>query len=326
MVWLQFILTSILIIFAATQLAKYGDVIAIRTRLSGMFIGVLLLAGATSLPEVFTSISSLNQNSPNLAAGNLLGSNTFNMLLLAIIDVVTINQRVLRKGALKHALTGSLAVFMIGIVVFFIIADIQFSIGWVGIDSIIIIAVYIMSVGLIQQNILPASNVGDGHIVPSGTPKLITGIIGFVVAATVIVLITPLMVESANEISEITGLGTTFIGTTLVAFVTSLPEFVTTLAAIKIGANDMAIGNLFGSNMFNMFAIGITDIFYTQGRFLSVIDPAFILVGMLGLVMTGLALIGNLAKIERRIWFIEIDVLLLVLVYIAGLWLLYSRR
>ncbi len=88
----------------------------------------------------------------------------------------------------------------------------------------------------------------------------------------------------------------------------------------------MAIGNLFGSNMFNMFAIGITDIFYTQGRFLSVIDPAFILVGMLGLVMTGLALIGNLAKIERRIWFIEIDVLLLVLVYIAGLWLLYSRR
>ncbi len=73
MVWLQFILTSILIIFAATQLAKYGDVIAIRTRLSGMFIGVLLLAGATSLPEVFTSISSLNQNSPNLAAGNLLG-------------------------------------------------------------------------------------------------------------------------------------------------------------------------------------------------------------------------------------------------------------
>lgn len=75
-----------------------------------MFIGVLLLAGATSLPEVLTSISSLNQNAPNLAAGNLLGSNTFNMLLLAVIDIVNRNQRLLRKAVLKHALTGSLAV------------------------------------------------------------------------------------------------------------------------------------------------------------------------------------------------------------------------
>ncbi len=63
------------------------------------------------------------------------------------------------------------------------------------------------------------------------------------------------------------------------AVVTSLPELVTTLAAIKIGAEDMAIGNLFGSNLFNMFAIGLTDLFYTQGRFLAVIDPSFVLIG-----------------------------------------------
>lgn len=325
MVWIKFLITSAAIVIAATQLAKYGDIIAVRTRLSGMFIGVLLLAGATSLPEVITSISSLNQNSPNLAAGNLLGSNAFNMLLLAIIDVVTINQRVLRKGALKHALTGSLAVFMIGVVIFFMIANIQLSIGWVGIDSIIIITIYIISVRLIQQNSTPVNFDSGKQIIPTGTPRLRTGIIGFLIAATGIVLITPLMVESASQISEITGLGATFIGTTLVALVTSLPEFVTTLAAIKIGANDMAIGNLFGSNMFNMFAIGLTDIFFSQGRFLSAIDPAFLLVGMLGLIMTGLALIGNLAKIEKRIWFIEIDVLLLILVYLSGLWLLYTR-
>ena len=66
MVWVKFILASVLIVIAATQLAKYGDIIAIRTRLGGMFIGVLLMAGATSLPEILTSISSLNQNSPNL--------------------------------------------------------------------------------------------------------------------------------------------------------------------------------------------------------------------------------------------------------------------
>ncbi len=87
----------------------------------------------------------------------------------------------------------------------------------------------------------------------------------------------------------------------------------------------MAIGNLFGSNLFNMFALGLTDIFYLQGRFLGVIDPAFLLVGMLGLLMTGLGFIGNLARLERRVLFVELDALALMVMYFAGLWLLYSR-
>jgi len=119
MVWLIFAITAALIVYAATQLAKYGDVIAIRTRLGGMFIGLLLLAGATSLPEVLTSISALSQGAPNLAAGNLLGSNMFNMLLLAVLDIVHSRQRLLRKAAFKHALSGGLAMFMIGLVAFF---------------------------------------------------------------------------------------------------------------------------------------------------------------------------------------------------------------
>ncbi|MCE1253228.1 MAG: sodium:calcium antiporter [Anaerolineae bacterium] len=325
MVWIKFLISAVLIVFAATQLAKYGDVIAIRTRLGGMFIGVLLLAGATSLPEVLTSISSLNQNSPNLAAGNLLGSNTFNMFLLAILDIASRKQRILRKAALKHALTGSLAVFLIGFVVFFMLADIQISIGWMGLDSLLIIAAYMVGVRLIQSNSAPAVPAGAESEIPDGTPALWKGLLGFGLAAVALIFITPVMVESSNDIALITGLGTTFIGTTLVALVTSLPEMVTTLAAIKIGADDMAIGNLFGSNMFNMFAIGLTDAFFTQGRFLAVIDPSFLLVGVLGLLMTGMGLIGNLAKLERRFWFIEIDALVLVLTYIGGLFLLYTR-
>jgi cation:H+ antiporter len=115
------------------------------------------------------------------------------------------------------------------------------------------------------------------------------------------------------------------VGTALVALVTSLPELVTTLAALRIGADDMAIGNLFGSNLFNVFALGISDIFYLQGRFLGAIDPAFLLVGMLGLLMTGMALIGNLSRLERRVLFLEIDALLLMVVYFLGMWMLYSQ-
>src|SRR5512139_2620308 len=98
-IWLQFLISAALIVLAATQLAKYGDVIAIRTGLGGMFVGVILLAGATSLPEVLTTISSLSQGVPNLAAGNLFGSNMFNMLMLAVIDLADQQRRILRKAA-----------------------------------------------------------------------------------------------------------------------------------------------------------------------------------------------------------------------------------
>jgi cation:H+ antiporter len=323
MIWVEFIFSAAVIVFAATQLAKYGDIIAVRTRLGGMFIGLLLLAGATSLPEVLTTVSSLSQGVPNLAAGNLLGSNMFNMVMLAVIDLAGQQQRVLRKAALKHALTGSLSTMLIAIVVFFILAKIEIQVGWVGLDSILLMLAYGVAIYLIQQNASPLAAV-DTEI-PVKFPSLLRGILGFLVAAAVLAVITPMMVGSSVAIAEITGLGASFVGTTLVALVTSLPEVVTTLAALKLGADDMAIGNLFGSNMFNMFALGLTDLFFVQGRFLSIIDPAFLLVSVIGLIMTILALVGNLARIERRLWFLEIDALALILVYAGGLWLLFVR-
>lgn len=323
MVWVQFVATAIGIVIAANFLAKFGDVIAIRTRLGGMFVGVLLMAGATSLPEVLTSISAVSQNTPGIAAGNLFGSNSFNMLLLAVLDLASRNQRLLRRAARRHALSGSLAILMIVLVLFFMQADIRLKVGWVGIDSLLIIAVYVIAVRLISKD-QPGleANIED---IPVGTPKLWVGLVGFLAAAAALIVITPIMVRSASEIADITGLGTTFVGTTLVAMVTSLPEVVTTIAAIRIGASDMAIGNLFGSNMFNMFALGLTDFFYTGGRFLDVIDPSFALVGMLGLLMTAVALVGNLARLERRIWFIEVDALALFIIYLSGMWLLYQK-
>jgi cation:H+ antiporter len=323
MVWLQFLFSAVMIVVAAYFLAKYGDVIAIRTGLGGMFIGILLMAGATSLPELLTSMEAVKQNSPNIAAGNLLGSNGFNMLLLAILDLLHRSQRILRKAAMRHALTGSLAIMMIGLVLYFIAADVQVKLGWVGLDSIIIIAAYIFALRLISGD--SKAEKLDPKEIPAEVPKLWVGLLGFSVAAGVLIIITPYMVGASVSIAEITGLGTTFVGTTLVALVTSLPETVTTIAAIRMCASDMAIGNLFGSNMFNMFALGLTDLFYTQGRFLSTIDPTFMLVGMFGLLMTSIGLVGNLAKLERRLWFIEIDSLLLFLLYFSGMWLLYQR-
>ncbi len=324
MVWVEFIVSAAVIVLAATQLVKYGDIIAFRTRLGGMFVGLVLLAGATSLPELLTTISSITQGVPNLAAGNLFGSNMFNMLILATLGFVSRKKRLLREAAIKHALSGSLAIFLIALVIFFMLAGFSMRIGPIGVDSIVIILTYLAAIWLLQTN-TSKQVASEDEPVPADYPSLRRGLIGFTIASVVLIWITPILVKSSTQISDITGLGTTFIGTTLVAIVTSLPELVTTLAALKIGASDMAIGNLFGSNIFNMFAVGVADLFYSKGSFLSVIDPTFLLVGMLGLLMTGMGLIGNLARLKRKIWFLEIDSLALILAYVIGMILLYFR-
>jgi cation:H+ antiporter len=326
MAWLTFIVSSVVIVLAAIKLAEYGDVIAVRTRLGGMFIGALLLAGATSLPELVTAISSIQQTVPNLAAGNFFGSNMFNMFLLAVLDMIFFQARILRRVAFTHALTAALAVSLGGLVVFFMLADIDWKIGWVGIDSLIVMLVYIGGVRLIQtQGGQSGAVIEPAVAVPSSVPSLRRALLGFGAATAILILVVPFLVSSSADIARITGLGTGFVGTVLVALVTSLPELVSALAAIRLGAFDMAVGNLFGSNVFNMFALALVDVFYTQGRFLEAIDPAFALAGLLGLLLTSLGLIGNLARLERRFVFVELDALLLIIVYLAGLYFLFLR-
>lgn len=326
MVWIIFFVSAAVLVGASSKLAEYGDAISYRTKLGGMFIGTLLMAGATSLPEFLTSINSLRQDVIGLAAGNMLGSNMFNMLLVGLLGLIFYKQRVLRRVAMRHALTASVATMLIGMATFFILADIDVRIGWIGLDSLLLMGAYIAGVWLIRSND-PTGGGSEAEAMledDSGVPSLPHALIGFVVATIILVMVTPYLVSSSAEIAEITGLGTGFVGTALLALITSLPELIAVVAATRLGAYDLALGNLFGSNIFNMFALGFTDVFYLQGRFLGAIDPEFALVGLLGLLLTCLGLIGNQARLERRLWLVEIDALLLVGGYFVGLWLLYS--
>lgn len=324
MVWLTFIASSAVLVIAAVKLAQYGDVVAVRTRLGGMFIGVLLLAAATSLPELLTMINSFREQAPSLAAGNLFGSNMFNIALLAVLDLLNQQARILRRVAMTHALTAALASAMIGLAIFFILGDIHLQIGWMGVDSLVLILVYVAGIRLIQTNGQASATTVE---LPADKPvmPLWRALLGFALATGVLVLVTPWLVRSSNEIAKITGLSAGFVGTTLLATVTSLPETVAVVAAARIGAYDMAVGNLFGSIVFNMFVLGAVDLFYTPGRFLGAIDPAFALVAMLGLLLTNLALIGNIARVERRLAFVEADAFLILLLYAGGMFFLFLR-
>ena len=327
MVWITFLLSAAVVVIAAIKLAGYGDVIAVRTRLGGVFVGTIFLAGATSLPELIASVSSFQAGLPNLAAGNLFGSNMVNMLLLAVVDLLTFQVPLMRKIAINHALTATLTTILMLMAAIAIMADFHSTIGWVGTDSLVIILIYFGGVWLIQRESNgPSASAAPMMIEPGPEfPSLLKGIIGFVISATVLVLVVPQLVHDSSEIAVITGMGTGLVGTAMLSVVTSLPELLAAVAAVRIGAYDMAVGNLFGSSVFNMLGLGVADFFYTDGRFLAAIDPNFALVALLGMLLTNMALLGNLARVERKILFLELDTLAIILVYIFGMYLLFSR-
>lgn len=326
MIWLQFGFSALIVVVAAIQLAKYGDVIALRTKLGGLLIGTILLATATSLPELLTAINSIRAGAPSLSGGDFFGSSMFNMLLLAILDLLHQQKRVLRQAAMQHALTAALAILLMGTAIFAVLADLDLRVGWVGVDSLLLMTIYLYGTGLLSRN---GRHLGEQPVevedLPPNTPSLRTALIGFGLGTVVLVMVTPILVHSAIGVAEITGLGVGFVGAALVAIITSLPEAVTTIAAARIGAYNLAVGNLFGSNAFNMFALGIADFFYLDGRFLSVIDPALVLAGMMGLLLTSMGLIGNLAREERRLFLIEVDALFILVGYVVGMWVLYNQ-
>jgi cation:H+ antiporter len=325
MVWIQFVVSAAIVIYAATKLAEYGDIIAVRTQLGGVFVGTILLAGATSLPELIASISAFQIGEPNLAAGNFFGSNMVNVVLIALVDLVNFQVPLLRRVALNHALTATLTTVLMLTAVISMFADINLAIGWVGIDSLLLIALYFGGVWLIQRE--GRANTAAAVVVQPGPefPTLRRGAIGFVITAAVLVFVVPFLVDASSGIAELTGLGAGFIGTALLSVVTSLPELVAALAAMRMNAFDMAVGNLFGSSVFNMLALGLADFFFTDGRFLGEIDPNFALVGLLGLLLTNMALVGNLARVERKFLFIEIDAIAIIGVYLLGMYLLFLR-
>ena len=327
MAWLIFLLSSAVVVVAAYKLAEYGDIISVRTGLGGLFVGTILLAGATSLPELIASISSFALGQPDLAAGNFFGSNMVNMLLLAIIDLLYQQVPLLRGVAITQTLTAALSIALTTVAAIFIITDLHVAIGWVGIDSLILIVLYLGGVWLIQQEGKLAAGpqvITEIEIAPD-FPSLRRGLIGFVVAATVLVLVVPQLVTASTDIADMTGLGASFVGTALLSIVTSLPELLAAAAAVRLGAVELAVGNLFGSSVFNMLALGLSDFFYTDGRLLGDIGVEFELVALLGLLLTTMALIGNLARVERRFLFIELDAVAIIGVYLVGMYLLFLQ-
>lgn len=327
MAWITFLFSAAIVVIAAIKLAEYGDIIAVRTHLGGVIVGTVFLAGVTSLPELIASVSAFRAGIPDMAAGNFFGSNMVNVLLLALVDLVNYQVPLLRRVAISHALTAALTTILMLVAITSIMADYDRTLGWVGIDSLILVGLYFGGVWLIQRESHgPAASSAPSAVAPaSGFPSLRRGVVGFLLTGVVLVLAVPQLVGAAADIAAVTGLGTGFVGTSLLSLVTSLPELIAALAAMRISSFDLAVGNLFGSSVFNMLGLGLADFFYTDGRFLGAIDPDFMLVGVLGLLLINMALVGNLARVERRFLFVELDAIVIIAVYLVGMYILFLR-
>ncbi|TDP20675.1 sodium:calcium antiporter [Halanaerobium congolense] len=328
--FLEFILMAIFIIISGTYLSKFGDIIADKSGLGQAFIGGILIAMATSLPELVTSISSALVGAPDIAVGNAFGSNTFNLVILAFADLLQGKGPLLLRVNYSHILSGLVGVLLSALVVFSLILshfmNFNLSIFGVGVDSITLLITYIISVRMIyrydQKNPLdPDDPVKED---PNPDYTLNKALMGFAICAVVIVFSGYRLTITADQISTLTGIDQSFIGSIMVAAATSLPELVATISAIKIGAYNMAVGNVFGSNIFNMTVIFFADLFYRQGVLLQDAKIVHILTATVGIVMATIILIGLFYRSRRSFMWMGWDAIAAAAVYFAGVYLLFQ--
>jgi cation:H+ antiporter len=333
MTWITFFLSAAVVVVAGTKLSRYGDQIAELTGLGRLWIGVVLIAGATSLPEMLTDISAALLQAPDLAVGDLFGSNMANMLILGIIDLVNRQQRVWQQAAYEHTLTAALAMALTGLAGLFIVLRLDIALWGVGADTGLLAIIYVLGMRVVyrQEDVRRRQRERE-RVVEAGEAerKAVTNAvelrhagIGFAMATLAIVIAAPFLAASAKKVAEVTGIGTTFIGASLVAVTTSLPELVTSLAAVRLGAFDLAVGNLFGSNAFNMSVLFLTDVAYRPGPLLRTVSSTHIVTALMGILLMNIGLMGIIYRAEKRFFLIEPDSLLMIVGYGLGMWVVF---
>ncbi|MFQ5826904.1 MAG: sodium:calcium antiporter [Dehalococcoidia bacterium] len=327
MVWLSFAICVAIIAIAGRNVAKYGDAIADKTGLGGVWIGATLVSITTSLPEIFTGISSVVwANAPDLSIGDLFGANNINILKLAVLDIFYPNRCLLAAAGRGQVLTAGASLIMVALAASSLSLSGQFplGIGWIGIYTPIIFFVYIAMVRMLFQfekqervDILGAdSGMSYGHI------TLRKAVVIFAISAAFIIGGGIWLAFIGKEIADVTGWGQSFVGSLFLAFTTTLPEVTVGIAALRIGAVDIIVGDTFGSNLFNMLVIGVDDIFYTPGPVLAAVSPSHIFTAMVVMLLTGLSIAAlisppMLKRVGYNWYIVAVIAIFLVATYIS---------
>jgi cation:H+ antiporter len=332
LIWFKFALCLAIILFAGTKLARYGDAIAEKTGLGRIWIGLLLIAVITTMPELVTSVSSValvRPPSPDLALGTLFGSCLFNLSILALLDILHRSTPVLTEASPRHTAAVGWEILLIAIAAGGILAGARFSglaLGWVGIPSIIILMVYLVGMRRMflseRRHQLPTAKADSLQYeeIPARTAYF-----RFALAAAAVIAAGIWLSFIGDEIAEVTGWGASFVGSLFLAITTSAPELVVAMTALRIGAIDMAVADVLGANMLDIAVIFPVDLFYIQGSVLSSVSSSHLVTAAVVVVMN-LLVIAALRVRQRRKTFIVISwyALALIGLYIFAAYTLFT--
>ena len=321
MIWIYFISIAAVIIFAGSKLSILAEKLAELLNISSSAIGLLLVSIITSLPELSTSLGAVIQvQQPNLAIGNTLGSDLFNLMIIALCDLLFRKKGLLRQAG--HRITPFIYyLLMISAICLTLtlpnaiaVLGLHFNIGSLG-----IIALYIFI-------FLRTHKSSGEHASPTpigDRSELRKTIAQFSIAAIVIVAAGIILAQLGDRIAEQTGLEQSFVGTLFLAFATSLPELTVSITAMRIGAYDLMLGNILGSNMFNVFVAAIADMAYRKEalHMPENINPSLLLIAGCTIAMTFVAMIAIKQKKKAKI--IAWESIVMISLYAAGLYALY---
>lgn len=323
-----FIVCTIAIIFSGTKLTKYGDVIAEITGWGRAWIGLILMASVTSLPELMTGISSVVLiGAPNLAAGDVFGSCVFNLLILSFVDA-RIKQPLTSLVKPSHLFAGLSGIILLCLSAFgLLFKDVVPALFWVSPFSILIVLTYIaVMYGIFHyENRMDTAEYEASEKVKD-KDGLRTALIYYSLNALLVIVAAAFLPHFGEKIADYYSMGDTFFGTLFLAASTSLPELVVSFAAIRLASYDLLVGNLLGSNIFNMLILALDDIFYTEGSLFSSIQTSHLQTIIFIIVMTAIVGLGILVRPTKKYWKFSLDTLIIALLYLCLMIILFLSK
>ena len=328
-VWLKFIVCTVLILFAGKRVAKYGDAITEKTGLSGLWIGVILVSVATSLPELFTGIgSTVFINAPDLTAGNLFGANTYNLVNIAVLDIIHKGSPLLSSVSAGQLLTAGLSLIPLTIAAsgIFLSQHLpQMTFANISLYSALILISYLACTWKIfkfeqkQQQILKVLQKEENILFKYKGFSLKTAYIRYAFFALIIAGAGIWLAYIGDDLSRLLGLNQNFIGSLFLGFATTLPEITVSIAAIRLGAKELAVANMLGSNLFNMAIIFINDVFYRKAPIFEVLSQQHIFTAFIVVLMTATVIASLILKPKKKsIFGLSAYSIILIAIFIAG--------
>jgi cation:H+ antiporter len=265
-------------------------------------MGIIAIAAITSLPELFTGISAVTLvDAPDLTVGDLIGANAFNMLNLALLDIFHRNGSLLAMASPTHRLTAWFSLLLVLVVAISVFVSAWFyamPVGWIGWYTPVVILLYLLSVRQVFYAERLQPSVQEVEIYSWEEP-LKRVYLYFIISAVFIIGAGIWLATIGDEIALVTGWGQSFVGSLFLAFTTTLPEITVSFTAMRIGAIDMAVANMIGSNLFNLTIIPITDLIYLKGPILAEVSESHLITAAAVVVMTLLFIIGLRYKPNR---------------------------